>query len=768
MFYRFISFLIIFLVTGVTVFSRDCVSNYDIKAGSDNTFIIRAGILSRNIKIDQDGISTVDLLVNHQNILAGPVNETAFCLYKAFPNCKPKGIGQSYGQSIEQIATERNWTNALNIEGSNQVKQEVAWIDPVILNSERWAQIFDKTVSIISNPSKEKTRLIIRSRSTGAQYKDLTVTVIYEIHQGFPGIKKWIELSNNSGQWIKINQLVIEDISLQKNFATVTDLTPSENGAVSSVRAFSNKDKSTGIIAASEVPSGLRILGNDGIMGYSGYFEWVLGPAEKFVSESVYIYAFDGESFPTVSAISTELDRTVENAFKKYLYQVVGLLPFEANRVSPIWCTWSNFAELINNKNIREMADIASETGIKTILLDAGWAAAEKPTTSIPIGTEPDSHKFPDFKSTCDYIADKNLKLGLWVTCFRHPKLSKDFEVFPNGYSLPKIKRESGLAMSFASDWRYYYANDMIRLHDLYHTAYYKQDLSNVKFGDIAEGHDSRTQKESILRGLRGLLETQDLIREASPDVVVEMTHEIYWGTPGTPCDIAALKHANTYHIPPNDYAGAGHTKQRVNPEWNNNPNFQPEKLNEQLNLGCWNARRRVFAYRGLPLQSIEYYAAATVNFKGSLTTQIQQRQICSWLMGAPNVFAGDLASLTEENRSVYRQGFQLLDRLDKEYGIYRNFQFSGVPEPTDTDWHWWGKLNDEGYGAVVVIRGKEGASRKKINIPWVQKDKKYRLRLCFSGRELGQVSGKKLFEGKLELELEKNSQEIIEIMPAR
>ena len=36
--------------------------------------------------------------------------------------------------------------------------------------------------------------------------------------------------------------------------------------------------------------------------------------------------------------------------------------------------------------------------------------------------------------------------------------------------------------------------------------AYFKQDFSNIIFGDLAEGHESRTRKESLLRGLRGLL----------------------------------------------------------------------------------------------------------------------------------------------------------------------------------------------------------------------------------------------------------------------
>jgi hypothetical protein len=33
---------------------------------------------------------------------------------------------------------------------------------------------------------------------------------------------------------------------------------------------------------------------------------------------------------------------------------------------------------------------------------------------------------------------------------------------------------------------------------------FFKQDFTNIKFGDVGEGHESRTRKESLLRGLRG------------------------------------------------------------------------------------------------------------------------------------------------------------------------------------------------------------------------------------------------------------------------
>ena len=179
------------------------------------------------------------------------------------------------------------------------------------------------------------------------------------------------------------------------------------------------------------------------------------------------------------------------------------------------------------------------------------------------------------------------------------------------------------------------------------------------------------------------------------------------------------------------------------------------------------NARSRFYAHRGLPLESIEYYGAATVNWKGSLTPQVQDRQICSWLMGAPLVYAGDLASLSKDNIARYKQRFGILKRLEKSYGIYRLFQYSGVPAPTDTDWHWWGKLTKKGYGAVVVIRGSGGKDQRAINVPWVQPETRYKVTALFQKKDLGAFTGKQLQAGELSIKLSPLGQEILELSPS-
>ena len=66
--------------------------------------------------------------------------------------------------------------------------------------------------------------------------------------------------------------------------------------------------------------------------------------------------------------------------------------------------------------------------------------------------------------------------------------------------------------MSFSSQWKEYYATIMARVARELGVTYLKQDFSNVCYGDIAEGHEGRTMRDSLLRGLRNLLETQDRI----------------------------------------------------------------------------------------------------------------------------------------------------------------------------------------------------------------------------------------------------------------
>lgn len=716
-----------------------------------NSALIQAGAFERRIDFANNRLSTSYLKINATDVLATPSTDFSVDLYQASPNKRPAGL--KVAEDDRLIWADGSPANA---KADNQ---PVEWKYLSTVNGQNFADNFRMVSSEVTEPRAGVSRLHLRWRSFPPNpLQGVFVDIYYEIYNGFPAIRKWIQISNNGNLWLKADKLTIDDLNLDGSFQSKTPLTPEEQGTQSSIIAFENSNSTSGIIAASEIPSATRRIGKNGAMGYAEeYFEWVLGPAESFTTEPVFYFAYRGDVIKTVSARSTPLDRCVEGPFKTFLQNCIGLPGKASSLPAPIWCSYSNFLVTLSDKDMREQADIAARIGFVTFQMDEGWAG-----TPAPGGSEPFIDRMPDFDNTCRYITSKGLKLGLWISCFRGDN-AKDLAALPDARSLPySINTKRGAGMGFASKWRDYFANDLIYMADRYGMSYVKQDLTNISKGDIAEGHESRTRKESILRGLRGLLKLNKKVSEQAPHIWTQITHELYWRTPGPPADIAALKNACAFHTTPNTYLGAGYGSKRVSQDWN----LDPLKLRADLIKSCDQARQRFYDHRGLPLYSVEFYAAHAVNVKGSLTPAVQDRQICSWLLGGPTVYAGDLSSLMDEHVAHYRKRFDLLKTLQARYNIYNYFQFSGVPQPTDTDWHWWGKLNSGGCGAVVIIRGSGGKDVREINIPWVDAERKYLVTAHFTNKKPGYFTGRQLIAGKLALTLPPLGQEILELSP--
>lgn len=726
-------------------------------AAGDGEIVLRAGLLARTISTEGGDLSTADLSVAGQSLLARPGEEFSARFQFASPNREPVGLTREEAGEIVTRAGFQKTDVLTVVDRARKDQQTVRWVEPITIRSGDWSEHFQIAVGRAPKPKDGPGRLTVEATARkSSPLQGMTIELVYEDYDDFPVIRKRVRIHNDGRRWLKVDLLAFDQFPLAEKFGSATLLTPAERGASSSVVALGAADRSTGLIAVSEIPSALRADCSTGTMGYAPeMFEWVLGPGERFESEPVFHFAYHGDVRKTISGASTPLDRAVERPFKAFLSRHVGVASGSGPTCSPLWCSWSNFGPAVDDATLRQQAEIAARCGFVGFQIDDGWQRDR-------LGTETCPEKCPDFDATCRYVREQGLKLGLWVSCFRTPE-SPDFKAVPGGASLPVRLRHDGLGMSFSSPWREYYVKDMVRLAKRYGAEYFKQDFTNIRFGDIAKGHESRTRAESLLRGLRGFLEAQDAMRRALPNLNAEITHEIYWGTPGVPCDVAALKHASLYHIPPNDYSGAGPTKVPFDPKskaWD----LDPEKMRELLLRGCFNARRRFFEHRGLPLQCVEYYAAATVNVRGSLTRLVQDRQVCSWLMGAPSVYAGDLTSLSEENVARYRELFAIVKRLQAAYEFYPRFQYSGVPEPTDDDWHWWGKLDDDGCGAVVVLRGAGGEEQREINVPWVVDGRKYRVVGLLGGKEYGVFTADELRAGAVQLRLPELGQEILEL----
>ena len=728
-----------------------------------NTIRINAGILEQ--EMDCSGNNTgSSFRVNGEKLNGENAGEIQVTFRKAYPNDEPQGIDYSSEGGVEQTDAVKNQTDALAVKKKeNKSFQNVQWIDSVNVSGKTFPQIFGQCSALISESSKGTKRLTL-TFSSDKKLKGISAEISYEIYTGYPVIRKWVKFQNRGEQWVKISDLMLEKLCLDEKYGHSTLLTPNSRQIAPSIVAFSNTTASTGVILTSEIPSKLRRLSLDGTSGYNpDFFEWVIGPGEYFESEPVFIYAFSGESYPTVSAVSTALDRCVESEFHTFLNEHILRPVSQSKSVAPVFCSWTNYSANINDSNMRAAANVASRIGFRCFQLDAGWSDTGPNggwAVSMP---KPNLKNFTNLYGVCEYIRSKNMKTGLWYSDFISEQLSEKPTNEPPLFSLPLVRRSGGLGLSLCYEKsREKYINEIVYLHKTYQADYFKQDLSNVCYGDIARGHESRTLKESYLRGLRGLLATQDEIHREAPGIWLQLSHEIYWETPGPEADVAVFKHVDSYHSAPNEYWGAGNRSQLVSPEWK----YKVDSLKQKLVQGALRSRNLLYAHRGLPLDRVEVFGAVTTNFKGSLTPEILDRQVCSWLLGAPLSFSGDLSSLTEENINQYQNRFATIEALQQKYGIYSYFQFSGVPAPTDEGWHWWGKLNAEGCGAVVVLRGKAGADSQKINIPWVKADKEYQLRTLFCGKNLGAFSGRQLQNGELSLSLKPLGQEIIGVFP--
>ena len=747
---------------------------------SDRQVRISAGVLEQVIDLANGNLSTTHLRVEGRDLLAGPAFELSLIVTRAEPNGRPKGLKPGEGGSIDSV---RTFSPGRHVDPGTyddaSLGQTTRWVEPVRIRASEWADSFTLATPEVSAPAPDVSRLTIRARARNdsALSEDvsrasrprfegetpstraldgLVLMVVYEVYRDEPVVRKWVEIANESSVWRKIEQLTIDDFALAPGISERVPLTPAGYGVGPSMIGFASSDGTFGVIAASEIPSALRTIASSGARGYHpAMFEWVLAPGERFVSEPVFLYAFSGPVEQTISARSTPLDRTVEGPFQRFLSRHIGVVGERLPCDAPQWLTWANFGPNLDDAMIRQQADLAARAGFVQFLMDDGWQRDR-------LGTEPDRVKFPDFAATADYVRSRGLKLGLWLSCFRDAN-SPDLRAWPEARSLPVVTRLGGTAMSFTTPWREFYAQDLARLHERYGAAYFKQDFSNILYGDLADTHPNRTRKESLLRGLRGLLEAQDRLRALAPDAMNEMTHEIYWDTPGAPCDLAALKHAARYHVSPNACRGIA---PRPRPGQTNVPAVDPQKLRAELVGACYQARQIFYSHRGLPLYCLEFYGAATEDHEGSLTPEVQDRQVVSWLLGAPLVFSGDLSTLSAAHLAHYQKRFALVNRLHQSWDIYRHFQFSGVPAPNDDNWHWWGKLNDEGCGAVVVVRGSGGAERRAINIPWVKPERRYTMTASFSGQRLGDFTGRQLQSTGVEIALPKYGQEILELTP--
>ncbi len=145
-------------------------------------------------------------------------------------------------------------------------------------------------------------------------------------------------------------------------------------------------------------------------------------------------------------------------------WRAVGQVPL-APRPPMGWSSWNKFAEKIDDKTIRAMADAMVSTGLRDagyvhVNIDDGWQGTRGADGRI----RPNAN-FPDMKKLADYVHSKGLKLGIYSS--QGPRTCAGFEG-----SYGHVRQD---AQTFA-DWGIDYLK-----YDLCSGEYFYADADTVK-----------------------------------------------------------------------------------------------------------------------------------------------------------------------------------------------------------------------------------------------------------------------------------------------
>ncbi|CAN7198746.1 glycoside hydrolase family 27 protein [Caulobacter sp. LjRoot300] len=115
-------------------------------------------------------------------------------------------------------------------------------------------------------------------------------------------------------------------------------------------------------------------------------------------------------------------------AFKTTTLPPLGTLAADGLAKAPPmgWSSWNKFAEKIDDRTVRAMADALVSTGLRDagyvyVNIDDGWQGTRGPDGAIR-----PNEKFPDMKALADYVHARGLKFGLYSA--PGPKTCAGFE----------------------------------------------------------------------------------------------------------------------------------------------------------------------------------------------------------------------------------------------------------------------------------------------------------------------------------------------------
>ena len=234
--------------------------------------VLKSDILERVIRFDDGNVRTTSLTVAGRQVLAAPAREFSVVIAREQSNRRPRGLrpGDTDEKNDFTSGMRARWRgDEYDPARYDDTRPDAPkWVDARPLAASGWSRFAGKPVATVTKPAAGVTRLSIRTAlSKHPVLEGAAVELNYELYDGYPAVRKWAVVRNSGSLWLKLERLVIDDVHLVA--LTRKPLAAALFGVQPSVVAFESPGSLYGVIAASEIPSALRTITDQGAMSYA-------------------------------------------------------------------------------------------------------------------------------------------------------------------------------------------------------------------------------------------------------------------------------------------------------------------------------------------------------------------------------------------------------------------------------------------------------------------------------------------------------------------
>jgi alpha-galactosidase len=554
----------------------------------------------------------------------------------------------------------------------------------------------------------------------------LDVSVIYNVYEGHPAIRKHLVLKNTGSAPLVFTHLVIEGITpsvgpenetiLNTQYGTIPREIFYTGRSEDAGLLVSNSRTGIGFAVISEVPGymkrteingwndadrvGIRALYDTDLMP----FERSVAPGEEFSTAAVSLLTYrNGDGF-----------RDPHWVLPTYTAKIL-MRRVDAKGAPWIYNTWEPFQRKVGTDLVLKLVDVAGNMGIDIFTIDDGWQQVYGENavnlTSFPGG----------LKRIQDAVEARGMRLGLWIPLAAISSASADYKNHPEWAALDQQGQQKitstmagpSQVMCMATPFRDSAAERINQAIEQFHLAYVKLDLTTIfnAYGEApgcwAKGHYHANWAESLNRIYEGISYVTAKVYEKHPDVLLDLTFEL-WGQK---------------HIIDAGLLAAGDL------DWMSNVDD-----NHPDSAGPLQARTLLYQRAAsMPVESM-----LIGNIHGELPSI--QESFATEIGSAP-VLLGDLRNLTAADQQWYHDKITWFKKLRATTKISESFfPLGSWMQPSAVNWDGFARLAHSGDGVIAVFRNKSQAKSAVVELPLMPAGK-FSLRSVISGKDLGVFS---------------------------